>query len=203
MFALCGPSEAEELGAQMAVDLIEAAGFDICFAGGGIANDEVLGRVHEESPDVLLMFSSAAQDLPNIRAMIDQLHEIGACPNLQIAVGGGVFNRAEGLAEEIGADVYGTSPLEMVDILIHDAEGRAGLAQRTVGRNRVKAQPPDVRILNGLHPDHGLRTARGGEPRAFSCVQVLDGDGPRGSVRLGGHPRWRAGGVAGGRLSGR
>jgi methanogenic corrinoid protein MtbC1 len=138
VFALCGPSEAEELGAQMAVDLIEAAGFDICFAGGGIANDEVLARVHEESPDVLLMFSSAAQDLPNIRALIDQLHEIGACPNLQIAVGGGVFNRAEGLAEEIGADVYGSTPLEMVDILIHDADERSGLAQRTVGRNRVK-----------------------------------------------------------------
>lgn len=138
IFALCGPSESEELGAQMAVDLIEASGFDIAFAGGGIANDEVLARVHEEHPDVLLMFSSAAQDLPNIRAMIDTLHEIGACPTLQIAVGGGVFNRAEGLADEIGADIYASTPLEMVESLIYDADQRAGLAQRTVGRNRTK-----------------------------------------------------------------
>ncbi len=138
IFALCGPSESEELGAQMAVDLIEANGFDIAFGGGGIANDEVLARVHEEHPDVLLMFSSAAQDLPNIRAMIDTLHEIGACPNLQIAVGGGVFNRAEGLADEIGADIYASTPLEMVESLVFDADQRSGLAQRTVGRNRTK-----------------------------------------------------------------
>lgn len=138
IFALCGPSETEELGAQMAVDLIEATGFDVSFAGGGIANDEVLARVHEEKPHVLMMFSSAAQDLPNIRAMIDTLHEIGACPTLQIAVGGGVFNRADGLADEIGADIYASTPLEMVESLIYDADQRAGLAQRTVGRNRTK-----------------------------------------------------------------
>ena len=140
IFALCGPSESEELGAQMAVDLIEANGFDVSFAGGGIANDEVLARVHEEHPDVLLMFSSAAQDLPNIRAMIDTLHEIGACPKLQIAVGGGVFNRAEGLADEIGADIYASNPLEMVESLVHDADIRCGIQQRTVGRNRTKQQ---------------------------------------------------------------
>ncbi len=140
IFALCGPSESEELGAQIAVDLIEASGFNIAFGGGGIANDEVMARVHEEQPDVLLMFSSAAQDLPNIRAIIDSLHEIGACPTLQIAVGGGVFNRAEGLADEIGADIYATTPLEMVESLVHDSEQRSGLAQRTVGRNRNKVR---------------------------------------------------------------
>src|SRR5262249_22561303 len=87
VFALCGPRDSDELGAQMAVDLLEQAGFDMSFAGGNIPNDEILQVVHEHRPDVLLMFASGANDLPEIRSLIDTLHEIGACPNLQIVVG--------------------------------------------------------------------------------------------------------------------
>ncbi len=141
IFCMCGPAEGEELGAQMAVDLLEGAGFNVWFAGGGVANDEVLSRVQEDKPDVLLMFSSAASDLPNIRQLIDVLNENGACPNLQIAVGGGVFNRAEGLAEEIGADLWAANPLEMVESLTEKPNQRAVSTQRTVGRaKRPKAK---------------------------------------------------------------
>lgn len=136
ILALCGPRDSDELGAQMAVDLLEESGFAVKFGGGNIANDEVMAHVNEYKPDVLLMFASGANDLPNIRALIDQLREIGACPNVQIAVGGGVFNRAEGLAEEIGADLWANSPMEMVDVLINDPSRRAQTEQRTVGRKR-------------------------------------------------------------------
>jgi methanogenic corrinoid protein MtbC1 len=134
VMAFCGPNEADEMGGQMAVDLLEAAGFTVTFGGGGIANDEVLGQVNEKKPDVLLMFASAPGDLPNIRAMIDQLREIDACPNLQIAVGAGVFNRADGLAEEIGADLWACNPLEMAQVLISEPARRASADQRTVGK---------------------------------------------------------------------
>ncbi len=136
VLAFCGPCEAEELGAQMAVDLLEGCGFSVTFGGGGIANDEILARVHEDQPDVLLMFASASHDLPDIRRLIDTLRSIGAAPQMQIAVGGGVFNRAEGLAEEIGADVWARSPLEMVERLVNDPDRRATADQRTVGRGR-------------------------------------------------------------------
>jgi methanogenic corrinoid protein MtbC1 len=138
IFACCGPQESEELGAQMALDMLEGAGFNVTFGGGGIANDEILARVSEYKPDVLLMFCSAAADLPNIRALIDTIREIGTAPGMQIAVGGGVFNRAEGLAEEIGADVWATCPLEIVEVLISDPARRAISGQRTVGRTRKK-----------------------------------------------------------------
>jgi methanogenic corrinoid protein MtbC1 len=139
VFAFCGPSEGEELGAQMAVDLLEAGGFSVRFAGGGVPNDEIMAQLHEHKPDVLLMFSSAAQDLPNIRELVDRIREIGACPNLQVVVGGGVFNRAEGLAEEIGADLWATSPLELVELLKTEPQRRANTAeQRTVGRKRTR-----------------------------------------------------------------
>ncbi len=136
VFVLCGQSESEEMGAQMAVDLLEANGFSVAFVGGGIANDEIVAQVNERKPSVLLMFSSLPNDLPNIRALIDTLTSIGACPNTQIAVGAGVFNRAEGLAEEIGADIWATSPLEMVERLMEEPDRRAEAHQRTVGKSR-------------------------------------------------------------------
>lgn len=136
VFAACGPSESLELGAQMAVDLLEANGFDVRFSGGGVPADEIQNVVQNDRPDVLLMFCSSPQDLPGIRQMIDTLHEVGACPNLQVVVGGGVFNRAEGLAEEIGADLWAAHPLELVDAMIEEQDRRATDDQRTVGRKR-------------------------------------------------------------------
>jgi methanogenic corrinoid protein MtbC1 len=121
LFAACGPSQGEELAAQMAVDLLEAQGFDVTFTGGGIPADEILAQVQNRQPDVLLLFASAASDLPGVRTIIDTLKEIGACRHTQVVVGGGVFNRADGLAEEIGAHQWAYSPADLVDLLVTSA----------------------------------------------------------------------------------
>lgn len=124
----CGESVGEELGAQMAVDVLESAGFTVRFGGGGIAADEVLAHVHETRPDILLMFCAAASDLPGIRSLLDTLREINACPTTRLVVGGGVFNRAPGLAEEMGAEVCVGSPIELADAIVRARRG--GVAQQ-------------------------------------------------------------------------
>jgi methanogenic corrinoid protein MtbC1 len=131
-----GPSEADELAGQLVSDLIEADGYEVHFAGGGIANDEILAEVGEQRPDVLLMFASAPSDAPNIRQLIDTIRGVNACPNMQIVVGGGVFNRAPGLAEEIGADLWATNPQELIEQLATQTTRRATADQRTVGKTR-------------------------------------------------------------------
>ncbi|HLO41805.1 MAG TPA: cobalamin-dependent protein [Phycisphaerales bacterium] len=118
VFVSCGPAEGDELAAQMAVDLLETAGYRVTFAGGGLPSDEIRTQVHERQPNILLMFASSPSDLPGIREIIDTMNEIGAARKTRIAVGGGVFNRAEGLAEEIGAHIWANSPMEMVEILL-------------------------------------------------------------------------------------
>lgn len=131
-----GPDESEELSGQIVADMLEADGYDVYFAGGGIANDEVVNQLGELNADVLLVFGAVASTVPFTRLLIDRLHNIGVCPNLQIAVGGGVFSRAEGLAEEIGADVWGNGPEELIDVLENSADRRMTPDQRTVGRKR-------------------------------------------------------------------
>lgn len=134
MMLFCGQSETDDMAAQMVADLAEANGWSVCFGGGGIAGDELLETAHDRRPDVMLMFSSAAADAPVIRQLIDQIRGVGACPNMQIAVGGGVFNRAPGLAEEIGADIWASTPADIITSLNAKPEQRATPEQRTVGR---------------------------------------------------------------------
>ncbi|MDG2095050.1 MAG: cobalamin B12-binding domain-containing protein [Phycisphaerales bacterium] len=135
----CGETEVDDLAAQMVADLAEADGYTVNFGGGGVSWDEIMNEVNTRTPDVLLLFSSAAVDAPNIRILIDSIRDIGACPGMQIAVGGGVFNRAEGLAQEIGADLWATTPRELIASLGTNPEQRATPEQRTVGRRRGDA----------------------------------------------------------------
>ncbi len=135
---VCGPDEPEELAAQMAADLLEADGYDVLFAGGGIANDELIAQLGEMQADALVVFSATPGNLPFLRLLIDHMHDIGICPNLQIIVGGGVFNRAEGLAEEIGADLWAKSPEDLVEQMNQNPAQRMQEEQRTVGRKRQR-----------------------------------------------------------------
>lgn len=136
VFAVSGPSQGEELAGQMACDMLEAGGFEVSFTGGSIPADEILSQVQERQPSFLLMFSSAASDLPEIRRIVDTMREIGACPHTQVVVGGGVFNRAEGLAEEIGIDLSAESPLECVELLCDEAISKR-LAARQTGKKKA------------------------------------------------------------------
>jgi methanogenic corrinoid protein MtbC1 len=120
--------------------MAEARGFTTHFGGGGIANDELLAELNERKPDVVMFFSSTADDAPRIRELIDKVREIGACPNVQFAVGGGIFARASGLAEEIGADLWAHTPLEMLQTLMTEPQRRATPAQQTVGRQKQKRE---------------------------------------------------------------
>ncbi len=147
LLMFCGPGEADELTGQLVADLAEADGYTVHFAGGGVRNDDILRELTERKPDVLLMFASAPADAPNIRQLIDIVRFAGggasasseganAVVEVQVVVGGGVFNRAEGLAEEIGADVWARTPQELLHRLVTQQARRATEDQRTVGRNR-------------------------------------------------------------------
>ncbi len=135
----CGQTEAEELSGQLVADLLEADGYEITFAGGGVANDEIRGELGERTPDALLLFASSAKDAPFVRELIDQVRENGAFPDMQIVVGGGIFNRAPGLAEEIGADVSASSPRDLLNKLITESEARNERWPKSKGMKRNAA----------------------------------------------------------------
>ncbi len=112
----CDQSELQELGAQMTADLFESDGWEVRFLGGGLNNDDILAFINEYSPDILLIYGSTPKQAPNIRLLIDLIKDINAWPDMRIMLSGGVFNRAEGLWEEIGADLYAETAADAVMI---------------------------------------------------------------------------------------
>jgi methanogenic corrinoid protein MtbC1 len=106
MIVVCGDGETEELGAQMTADLFEVEGWSVWFVGAGVPDDEILQMVGKLDPDLLTIYGAKPAGVPGIRKLIDLIRDIDAVPNMQVLVTGGVFNRAEGLAEEIRADLF-------------------------------------------------------------------------------------------------
>ncbi len=108
----CAPDELQELGAQMIVDLFESDGWEVRFLGGGLANDDILDFINQYAPDFLLIYGTSPKQAPEVRRLIDTIKSVNAWPNMKIMVSGGLFNRADGLWEEIGADLFAETALD-------------------------------------------------------------------------------------------
>lgn len=136
----CADRPQEELGAEIVGDLLQADGWEVYFVGGGVPDDEILATVGQLRPQVLLVFGALPEAVPNTRALIERIREVGTCPTMNIVVIGGIFNRAEGLWREIGADAFCEHPraaLETASSLgprVADAP-RVGLVKR---RRRIR-----------------------------------------------------------------
>ena len=145
MLVVCSPGEPEELGAQITTDLAEAHGWTVHFAGGGVPNDEIVGWIGQLQPQVLMCYGTIPSAAPMVRQLIDLLHDVGISPKLQIICSGGVFNRAEGLSEEIGSDLFAPNPLQALELLDNYPNKRATPEQQTVGRKRRVKKTPAAR----------------------------------------------------------
>jgi methanogenic corrinoid protein MtbC1 len=101
-------------------DLFESDGWEVKFLGGGLTNDDILTFIHENAPDILLIYGSTPKQAPDIRQLIDTIRDINAWPNMRIMVSGGLFNRAKGLWQEIGADLFAATALEALQLASKD-----------------------------------------------------------------------------------
>lgn len=149
---ICGDDEPEELGGQIASDLFEADGWCVKFAGGGVPNDETLRLLGDFRPDLLLLFATLPSGVPAVRKLIDYLRDVNSCPNLQVMCAGGIYKRAEGLAEEIGADLYAPDAESAVRIAATERTRKATVDQQTVGRSRRIRKAAARRIENAGAP---------------------------------------------------
>lgn len=135
----CARDELQELGAQMIADLFESDGWQVRFLGGGLSNDDIFGFINEYAPDVLLVYGTAPKQAPDVRRLIDQVRTVNAWPDMRIIVSGGLFNRAEGLWEEIGADGFAATAADVLQVAGDDTQV-ANPDRRTVNRRKRRQQ---------------------------------------------------------------
>jgi methanogenic corrinoid protein MtbC1 len=133
----CAPNELQELGAQMMTDLFESDGWEVRFAGGGLTNDDILAYIHEYAPDILLIYGTTPKQAPDVRRLIDTIKAINAWPNMRVMVSGGLFNRADGLWQEMDADLYAATAVEALLVASDENQGPR-LEGRTINRRRKK-----------------------------------------------------------------
>ncbi len=133
---LCGDAQGEELGGQIVADLFEASGYEVKFLGGGIPNDEVNHLVGLWQPELLVMFATLPTEMPLARQLIDHLRSHNSAPQMQVMCCGGIYKRAPGLGEEVGADLVAGDAADAVYVAETNKTKRATARQQTVGRNR-------------------------------------------------------------------
>lgn len=132
-------NEQGELGAQMITDLFESNGWQVRFLGSSVNNDDIIEFVQGYQPDILVIYGMQAKKAPDVRQLVDKLKTINACPQMQIMLSGGVFDRADGLWEEIGADLYAQTPDQAVKIANSDREKRP-TPRRTINKRKRKKE---------------------------------------------------------------
>ena len=118
MVVACGDGEGEELGAQITADLFEARGWSVWFLGSGVPSDEILQFIGKTTPDILCIYGTKPAGVPSTRKLIALIRGVGVCPDMQVLVMGGVFNRAEGLSDEVKADLFATNATEAIQVVV-------------------------------------------------------------------------------------
>jgi methanogenic corrinoid protein MtbC1 len=141
----CANDEPEELGAQMCADLFESDGWEVRFIGGGVPNDEIMAQAGIFQPDILFIYGTKPSDAPQVRQLMDSIRNVGSCPQIRFMLSGGVFNRAEGLWDEIGADLFASTAKEALQVAITDR--RADLSKRPNRRVSAQKQVPDTSMV--------------------------------------------------------
>ena len=108
----CVEGELHEVGARMASDFLEMAGFDVRFLGANVPTSHLVQMVKQQTPDLLALSVSMTYHLPALRTALDQVRT--AAPRLPIAVGGLAFSWVPGLERELGVSFHGKDARELV-----------------------------------------------------------------------------------------
>lgn len=160
MLVLCGADENAELGAQIITDLFEAEGWTAWFVGSGVANDEVLHFLGQNEPDLLLIYSSLPPEVPSVRKLIGLIREVGICEDMQIMVCGGIYNRAEDLADELKADLSARNVREAI-LLAEENPYRVSRPDTLEpGRRRKRKRKKPTPNLQHLRQELGVEKAK-------------------------------------------
>ena len=108
----CVEGELHEVGARMASDFLEMAGFDVRFLGANVPTHHLVRMVREQTPDLLALSVSMTYHLPALRTALEQVRAVA--PRLHIAVGGLAFTWVPGLERELGVSFHGKDARELV-----------------------------------------------------------------------------------------
>jgi methanogenic corrinoid protein MtbC1 len=108
----CVEGELHEVGARVASDFLEMAGFDVRFLGANVPTSHLVRMVREQTPHLLALSITMTYHLPALRTALEQVR--AAAPKLPIAVGGLAFSWVPGLEKDLNVAFHGRDARELV-----------------------------------------------------------------------------------------
>lgn len=98
----CADGEQHELGARLASDFLETAGFGVRFLGASVPADALARLVVEERADAVVLSAATALGFPGLRAALHALRE--SAPGVPVLVGGAAFGHGLASEAQVAAD---------------------------------------------------------------------------------------------------
>jgi len=117
----CAEGELHEMGARMAADFLEMAGFDVRFLGANVPAAGLAAMVREVRPHLVVLSAATTLCFPGLRSTIAAAREAGG-PTLPILVGGHAFTQGD-FCGAPGGVIYAWASAES---LVRAAETHAG-----------------------------------------------------------------------------
>jgi len=93
---VCPTEEYHEIGARMAADFFELAGFDVKYVGANTPNRDILSAVRHVRPDIIAVSVTNYYNLVKAKAMIAAILEVA--PETRIILGGNAFRDPQHVA---------------------------------------------------------------------------------------------------------
>ena len=118
----CADGELHEMGARMAADFLEMAGFAVRFLGADVPAVSVGALIRRAPPDLVVLSASTTFCFPGLRRTIAAVRE-AAGPALPVLVGGGAFTLVDSCGAPEGVVYAGSTAEELVQA----AEAQLGL----------------------------------------------------------------------------
>lgn len=102
----CSEGEFHTVGLRMIADFLEADGWEVANLGPMTPSIELIGLVRATAPDVVGLSTALTTHLAAAAETIAELHALPDRP--LVLVGGQAYAGSESLAQEVGADLYGS-----------------------------------------------------------------------------------------------
>lgn len=122
----CAEREWHALPALVVTHTLRAAGLRAEFVGASASRDQVVARILDTGPRLVLLSASVASSLPRVRRQVEAVRGTGT----PVVVGGRAFGGDPVRAQRLGATAYAATPadvLRMIGTLPHHVPAAAPL----------------------------------------------------------------------------
>ena len=103
----CLEKNHHELGARMAADMLQLAGYDTYFLGANAPEDSLIAMIDEIKPVAIGLSATLPHHVDTVRHTIERVRSTFVANRPTFILGGISFNGTEGLWQRVGGDVWG------------------------------------------------------------------------------------------------